>query len=71
MMLLKAKDLTLGRSESIYEILYLIIGRKSIFMYCGSLLVTMIGAMVAYYSIFGDILSHLLTQMLIGENTVS
>ena len=71
MMLLKAKDLTPGRTESIYEILYLIIGRKFIFMYCGSLFVTMFGSMVAYYSIFGDILSYLFTKILIGENTAS
>ena len=71
MMLLKAKDLTPGRSESIYEMVYLIIGRKSIFIYCGSLLLTNFWTMVAYYSIFGDILSHLLTEMLIGKNTVS
>ena len=70
-MLLKAKDLTPGRSESIYEILYFLFGRVSIFVYCVSVFVTNFGAIIAYYTIFGDILSHFFKKLLVDDNDVS
>lgn len=71
MMLLNANDLIPGRKESIYEISYLLFGRVSIFVYCGSLFVANFGSMVVYYSIFGDMLSHLFKQILVREHAIN
>lgn len=67
MMLLKTKNLIPGRSESIYEISYLFFGRYAIYMYCGSLFLLNFGAIVAYYNLFGDMLSLVFKHMLVGD----
>ena len=57
MMLLKMKDLTPRRYESMYEIAYLLLGRQSIFYLCAIQFISIFGAMILYYTIMGHILS--------------
>lgn len=57
MMYLKVKDLTPRRQESIYEISYLLMGRKAIFIVCSVMLATNMAAMILYYIIIGDTIS--------------
>ena len=56
-MYLKVKDLTPRRQESIYEIAYLLLGRKSIFIVCIVMFATNLAAMILYYIIIGDTVS--------------
>ena len=65
MMYLKTKDLTPSKSESIYEIAYLLTGRSSIFVICSILFAANFGAMLLFYIIIGDTVSNLMKQALI------
>ena len=59
MMYLEVKDLTPRKLESIYEIAFLLLGRKSIFIVCSVMLVANLAAMILYYIIIGDTSSQL------------
>lgn len=56
-MLLKVKDLTPRRYESLYEIAFLLLGRQSIFVVCTIMLIMMFGFLVLYYTIMADIIT--------------
>ena len=66
-MYLKVKDLTPRRQESIYEIAYLLLGRKSIFIVCAVMFATNLAAMILYYIIIGDTISQLFAQLLLED----
>ena len=65
MMYLKTKDLTPSKSESIYEIAYLLTGRPSIITICSILFCGNFGSMLLFYIIIGDTVSNLMKQALI------
>lgn len=65
LMYLEVKDLTPNRSESIYEIAYTLLGRKSIFIVCIVMFATNLAAMILYYIIIGDTISKLWAQYFI------
>ena len=53
-LMLRTKDLTPGKYESLYEIGYALLGRWSIFLICGILFLTTFGTCTLYFIIFGD-----------------
>ena len=59
MLMLKTRELTLPRTESLYEIGYLHFGRPSIFAVTLANLITVYLPMIAYYIACGDVLSVL------------
>ena len=67
MMYLAIKDLTPRKYESIYEISYLLVGRRSIFIICSVMFVTNLCAMIIYYQIIGDTISRLLAQIFVDD----
>ena len=62
---LRVKDLTPSKLESMYEIAYLLFGRSSIFIVCIVIFLSNFGSLIAFYIVFGDILSSLFTQVLL------
>ena len=54
---LKTKDMTPRKYESMYEIGYLLVGRKSIFFLCSIMFMANSGAMILYYIIIGETIS--------------
>mgnify|MGYP000589569592 CR=1 FL=1 len=56
---------TLTKRHSIYEIAYLLIGRKSIFIVCSGLLLTGLASMILYYIIIGDTVAQLWAQFFV------
>ena len=67
MMYLAIKDLTPRKYESIYEISYLLVGRRSIFIICAVMFVTNLCAMIIYYQIIGDTISRLMAQIFVED----
>lgn len=67
MMLLKTKELTPGRLESIYDIAYLLMGRPSIFFVTVVTVMRTAGSLVMYFMFFGDTLSLLAQKVLIDS----
>ena len=49
--------------ESISEIGYKLLGRKSIFIINGMIMTNCIGSLVAYYNIFGGIMSSIFLEL--------
>lgn len=60
MVYLRVKSLT--KRNSVYEIAYLLIGRKSIFIVCTGMLFAGLASMILYYVIIGDTAAHLWVQ---------
>jgi len=67
-LMLKAKDLSPRHYESLYELGYLLMGRKAIFTICTVVLVQAVGLLMVYYIIFGDTMAEVFTQMITGDN---
>lgn len=65
MMLLKTKELTPGRFESIYDISYLLMGRPSIFIVIIVAVMKTAGPLIMYYILIGDSLSLIAKYALI------
>jgi len=57
-MLLKTKDLTPRRYESIYEIAFLLMGRPALFVVNIVVFLATFGPLILYYIVFGDVLSE-------------
>lgn len=65
MMQLKVKDLTPRRYESLYEIAYLLVGRKSIFAICIVQFLSNYFACIMFYMIIGETISLLMVQLFV------
>lgn len=68
MMLLKIKDLTPRRYESLYEIAFLLLGRQSIFYVSVITIIMMYGFLIMYYTLMGDIITSFFKEILIESN---
>jgi len=68
MMILKVKDMTPRKLESVYEIAYLLFGRPSIFVVCITMFLGIYGALILYYIIIGDTVSTLMMSLLLGAD---
>ena len=68
MMILKVKDMTPRKLESVYEIAYLLFGRPSIFVVCITMFLGIYGALILYYIIIGDTVSTLMMSLLLGSD---
>ena len=51
---LKAKDLMPGKPESLYELGYMLMARKSIFLLSGTLVLNSLGLVMVYFIVFSD-----------------
>ena len=71
-LLMKTKDMSPGKYESLYESGYAVMGRWSIFIICGILFMTTFGTVTLYFVIFGDTFGSVLRQLIIENdfNTV-
>ena len=67
-MLLKVKDLTPRRYESLYEIAFLLLGRQSIFYVSVITIIMMYGFLIMYYTLMGDIITSFFKEILIESN---
>ena len=65
-LMLKAKDISPMHYESLYELGYLLMGRKAIFAICSVVLIQAVGLLQVYFIIFGDTMSEVFTQMITG-----
>ena len=54
LLLMKTKDMSPGKYESLYEIGFAVMGRWSIFIICCILFMTAFGTVTLYFVIFGD-----------------
>ena len=68
-LMLKAKDISPMHYESLYELGYLLMGRKAIFAICSVVLIQAVGLLQVYFIIFGDTMSEVFMQMITG-NTI-
>ena len=57
---LKAKDLTPGKPESLYELGYILFKRKSIFAISTILFINSLGLVMVYFMIFGNTIGSIL-----------
>ena len=57
---LKAKDLTPGKPESLFELGYILFKRKSIFSISGILSINSFGMCMVYFMIFGNTIASIL-----------
>lgn len=62
------KDAVPGQPESLYEIGYMLIGRKSIFIIGGILFVNSLGACMIYFITFGDTMGQLVATFFDGAS---
>jgi amino acid permease len=61
---LKTKDLIPDKPESLFEIGYMVMGRKSIFMIAGIQIINAFGLMMIYFIVFGDTTGQLIANIL-------
>ena len=62
-----AKDIVPGKLESLYEIGYMLIGRKSIYIISLANFVLAFGLMMIYFIVFGDIMGSMMTQLVFDD----
>ena len=67
---LKAKDLMPGRPESLYEIAYMLMARKSIFLLSATLLGNSFGLVMVYFIVFSKTMKSV-AEDAIPDNKVS
>jgi amino acid permease len=60
---LKAKDLTPGKPESIYELGYILMKRSSIFLISGILTLNGLGMCMIYFIIFGNTIGSIVASI--------
>lgn len=68
---MRTKDLIPGKPESMYEIGYMILERKSIFIISGIILLNMIGIVTVYFLIIGNTCASLfadISSKSVGDN---
>jgi amino acid permease len=63
MLYLKTKDLIPDQPESLFEIGYMVMGRKAIFIIAGIQMVNALGLMMIYFVVFGDTSSQLIEAL--------
>ena len=63
-MYLAIKDSLPDRPESLYEIGYMLVGRSSIFIIAGVLIINSFGLCMIYFIVFGDTFGHLMASLL-------
>ena len=71
MMYVKTMELTPSKSESVYEIAYLLSGRTSIFVICSILFVTNFGSVVLFYMMSAEALSSVITDGVVRRSDSS
>ena len=67
-LMLKTKDLTVGKYESLYEIGYSLLGRYAILIMCSILLLATFGSCTLYFIIFGDTFGSTLRQLILDHD---
>ena len=67
---LKAKDLTPGKPESLYELGYILFKRKSIFAISLILFINSFGLVMVYFMIFGNTIGSILGSTVGGVKSV-
>lgn len=60
---LKAKDLTPGKPESLYELGYILLKRSSIFMISAILVINSLGLCMVYFIIFGNTMGNIIASL--------
>ena len=60
---LKAKDLVMGKPESLYELGYVILGRQSIFMISSILVLNAFGLVMVYFIVFSDTMASVIGDL--------
>jgi len=63
MLYLKAKDLTPGKPESLYELGYILLKRPSIFIISCILAINSLGLCMVYFIIFGNTLGGIVASL--------
>ena len=63
-----AKDLTPGQPESYYEIGYMVLGRRSIYLNAVLIGIYSFGLMMIYFIVFADITRSLVRQLLLDPD---
>lgn len=63
-----SKDLAPGRPESYYEIGYMVLGRKSIFVNALLIFILCFGVMMIYFIVFADITRSLVIQLVLSPD---
>jgi amino acid permease len=67
---LKAKDLTPGKPESLFELGYILMKRKSIFLISSILVVNSLGLCMVYFIIFGSTIGGIIAALAEGSTFV-
>jgi len=60
---LKAKDLTPGKPESLYELGYILLKRPSIFIISSILAINSLGLCMVYFIIFGETMGGIVANL--------
>mmetsp|Transcript_37185 Transcript_37185/g.48933 ORF Transcript_37185/g.48933 Transcript_37185/m.48933 type:complete len:181 (-) Transcript_37185:971-1513(-) len=69
-LLLRTKDLTPRKYESLYELAYILFGRPAVFVICLTIVLRNFGALIINYMIIGETIKTLTTEAL-GETVTS